>query len=326
MKNNIIAMASLVIMGLLLVGCSAAPAAPAAPAEPVVITQPPEVMVVTATPDLQMTIDAQNAEAEAAANDAAPEEPVDEVPATDAPAPEEPAANVGELGYAGNPVLSNSQWIPVKERFEGLEYALVPVGCFQVGDNDGFLEETPEHQVCFDQPFWIGVTEVTNEQYGGNGTFAGEDYPRNNVTWEQAQAFCVSRGGRLPTEAEWEYAVRGPNSFIYTMGDILQPGFVVFAANSAGAATVGSQPDGASWVGALDLLGNLSEWTSTGWEDYPYDSEDGRERGPEAGETRRVVRGGSFQTGQDNLRASFRSFNQYDSDEVGIGFRCARDE
>lgn len=310
-----------VILGLLILlvmglgACTPAPAPTAAPAptEPPAATQPPVVetvvVVVTSTTDPAA---------------AAPTEAPTAAPAEPTPTVEAAAPAGGELGTAGNPVLNNTQWEIQTERFEGIEYALVPAGCFQMGYRDGFTEETPEHEVCFEEPFWIAVTETTNEQFGAAGSLAGDDYPRNDVTWSQAQSFCQSKGGRLPTEAEWEYAASGPSNLLYTMGDTLQPGFVIHA-GSGGVNTVGSQPDGRSWVGALDMLGNVREWVSSAWENYPFDAEDGRERDPQNNETRRVIRGGGFTTGTANMRNTYREFNQFDASAGDIGFRCARD-
>jgi iron(II)-dependent oxidoreductase len=310
------------IAGLLVLVFSTACSALATPAPQVEVqvvtaTEPPatpepEVLIITATSAPTEVIAATQAPA------------ITEEPATQEPATAEPPAS-GELGMAGNPVVSNGQWIPVKERMGGVEWVLVPAGCFTMGNRDGFTEETPENEVCFDNPYWMTTTEITNEQYGSQGPWAGDDLPRADVTWNQATQYCEGLGARLPNEAEWEYAARGPNGFLYTMGDTLQAGFVVHGGNSSSPVIVGSQPQGASWVGAVDMLGNVREWISSGWENYPFDTEDGRERPPSAGETRRVVRGGSYQTGASTLRASFREFYDAGSSTIDIGFRCAMD-
>jgi formylglycine-generating enzyme required for sulfatase activity len=303
----------------LLAACNAPITAPPATQEPLVVTATelpatpePEIVVVTATGAPTEVI---------AATEAPPA-------ATQAPAeatvPPPTAAGAGELGMPGNPVVGNQQWIPVIERDQGIGWALVPAGCFTMGWRNGFTEETPENEQCFDEPFWIASTETTNEQYGSDGAFSGEDFPRTNVTWQSASAFCQAKGGRLPTEAEWEYAARGPSNLMFPFGDQLQPGFVIHA-DSGGVAVVGSQTDNASWVGALDMAGNVREWVSSGWEDYPFDPTDGRESPPPTGETRRVVRGGGFTTGRDFLRSSYREFYDWEGQVGDIGFRCARD-
>jgi len=273
---------------------------------PTEVPPEPETIVVTATPDPA----AEQPAEEAPDEEAAP-------PEEEAPAEETPAA-AGDVPRA----TSNAAWDPVVERFNATDFMLVPPGCFQMGFRDGFTEETPQHEQCFDEPFYIARTETTNEQYGSDGSFSGENFPRNDVTWYEARAFCQGIGGSLPTEAQWEYAARGPSNWTYPFGDTFQPGFVIHADNAAGATEVGSQPNGASWVGAVDMLGNLREWTSTGWEPYPYYDDDEREQDPSGDFPRRVVRGGSFQSGSSNLRASFREFYNPDDDTGELGFRC----
>ncbi len=104
------------------------------------------------------------------------------------------------LGYPGNPVTANAQWTPVYETFNGVEMVLVPVGCFRMGSaSGGNDDERPVHEICFEQPFWIDRMEVTNGQYGSEGTFGGENHPRESVNWFDARDFCASRGARLPT-------------------------------------------------------------------------------------------------------------------------------
>jgi len=265
---------------------------------PVIIQAPTVVIIVTATPD--------------PAADADSAEPPAEMTSLPTPLPASPI----------DVVERNEDWEPTSEVIDGIEYALVPPGCFQMGDQDGYLEELPQHEVCFEQPFYIAVTETTNEQFGSRGSFPRNDFPRNDVTWFDALEFCQSIGARLPTEAEWEYAARGPSSYRYPFGDSWQPGFVIQADNSEGANFVGSLPGGASWVGALDMAGNVREWTLSAFEPYPYNPTDGREA--LEGESRRVVRGGSWQFGRTNLRMSIRQFNNWNADTGDIGFRCAR--
>ncbi len=215
----------------------------------------------------------------------------------------------------------------------GVEMVRVPAGCFFMGRDRGDSDEQPAHQICFDEPFWIDKYEVTNEQYGSvpESDFCRErssepDQPRNCVTWFEAQAHCEARGARLPTEAEWEYAARGPDSWVYPWGNEWDEERAVFGSNSEGVtAPVGSRPSGASWVGALDMSGNVWEWTSTIYDQvnfpYPYDATDGREDAdPDA---RRVVRGGSFFNTSNFVRAAYRRWYDVGFDDLNVGFRCA---
>jgi formylglycine-generating enzyme required for sulfatase activity len=233
-------------------------------------------------------------------------------------------------------VQHNNEWEPVVQEFDGTIMVSVPAGCFRMG-SDFFNDEMPIHEQCFDQPFWIDQTEVTREKYADcvaagacTGTPMSEHskrytQPINRVTWFQAAAFCAWRGARLPTEAEWEYAARGPDSLVYPWGNeyIIENG--VFSESSDTIADVGSYPVGASWVGALDMSGNVYEWTSSIYADYLYDPTDGREEPAIKGDYRdRVARGGSYVDSEGHVRAAHRTdFVPHFEDEY-LGLRCAR--
>lgn len=82
----------------------------------------------------------------------------------------------------------------------------------------------------------------------------GDERPVENITWFEAHTFCELRDTRLPTEAEWEYAARGPDNLNYPWGNEFEEDFVVYQNNSDDqTATVGSRTPGASWVGTLDM-------------------------------------------------------------------------
>lgn len=233
------------------------------------------------------------------------------------------------LAQEGSPTPDDlSTWEPVIKEFDGVEMVLVPAGCFTMGSETGETDEQPEHVQCFDEEFWFDRYEVSNAQYGGPGFFAGDRRPRESVNWLEAQAHCESRGGRLPTEAEWEYAARGPEALTYPWGNTFEAENAVYAGNSPdGTAAIGSRPDGASWVGALDMAGNVREWTSTiydpGAYPYPYRADDGRENREDAGSPR-VVRGGGWSQEAEALRAARRSSALPTERNNGIGFRCVR--
>jgi formylglycine-generating enzyme required for sulfatase activity len=233
---------------------------------------------------------------------------------------------------------------------------LVPVGCFTMGTsdvqinealavcpfnantcNDLLSDERPQTAICFEKPFWIDLTEVTNGQFGSEGRWAGSTSPRANVTWQEALAHCESRsdGGRLPTEAEWEYAARGPDGLIYPWGNSLDTSRLNFCdfncefnwkdtANSDGypyPAPVAAFVNGVSWVGAYDLAGNLWEWTSSIYAAYPYNS--GREN-PGDTASQRTLRGGSWNWIALDARTTARD-NPIQESSDWYGFRCARD-
>ena len=144
------------------------------------------------------------------------------------------------------------------------------------------------------------------------------------MTWAEAQAHCQARGARLPSEAEWEYAARGPDGLIYPWGDAFVGGNVTHQTSQT--AAVGSKPGGASWVGAQDLSGNVWEWVADWYAGGYYGTlTDGvvNPQGPDTGDSR-GLRGGSWYYYAFNLRAAYRNRN-YPGGRNGIGgFRCAR--
>jgi formylglycine-generating enzyme required for sulfatase activity len=201
----------------------------------------------------------------------------------------------------------------------------VPAGCFMMGSEYGSDDEKPVHEVCLDA-FWMDRTEVTNAQYGSPGYFSGDDHPRDSMTWFNARDFCESRGTRLPTEAEWEYAARGPEGWKFPWGNEFVAENTVYSGNSdSQTADVGSRLGGASWVGALDMSGNVWEWVSSLYQAYPYSASDGRESNTDISSAR-VLRGGAWAGGYDGvLRAAIRSGgNPGGWSNYGRGFRCAR--
>ncbi len=217
-------------------------------------------------------------------------------------------------------LTTNNQWNPVMQTFDSVDMVLVPSGCFQMGDEGAGGEQ------CFDQPFWIDRTEVTNEAFVQlKGTAAHPSVwteanrPRDSLTWSEAADFCALRGGRLPTEAEWEYAARGVDNLAYPWGDNFN--FANVVSGTTHTADVGSKPAGASWVGALDMSGNVWEWTSSLFQPYPYSATDGRES-PTDTTGARVLRGGSWGSLGDNFAATFRfSLAPSDANRY-VGFRC----
>jgi len=222
-------------------------------------------------------------------------------------------------------VTQNNQWIPEIRTFVGVDMALVPPGCFMMGyDGAGGKQ-------CFNQPFWIDKDLVTNAQFARfNGTakktgqFTGNNRPRENVTWFEARDFCAARGGRLPTEAEWEYAARGPDDLTYPWGPDFADDKAVYGLNSGyQTADVESKPKGKSWVGAFDMAGNVSEWTSSILAGNPYKADDGRESNIDT-HGLRVLRGGSWVTGSDELQSAFASALAPSQAYGNGGFRCTR--
>jgi formylglycine-generating enzyme required for sulfatase activity len=235
------------------------------------------------------------------------------------------------LQRASTPVVRNSDWTPVEQEFGGVRMVLVPAGCFEMGSTDGSDNEKPVERQCIDKPFWIDKYEVRNGQFQQLGGVAASrsqwtdtNRPRENITWLEARNYCEQkRSGRLPTEKEWEYAARGPDNLIYPWGNEFVAENVVYSGNSSNqTATVGNRPGGVSWVGALDLSGNVWEWVSSLYLlPYPYDpmkAEDLDDR------RYRVVRGGSWFVTGTGLRAAYRGSLNPTDENSNLGFRCAR--
>ena len=222
-----------------------------------------------------------------------------------------------------SPVTRNTDWTPVVQELDGVEMVLVPPGCFDMGSATGSDREVPVHQQCFDAPFWIDRYEVTNAQYHRtDAAWANDLLPLVNVTWVDAWEFCKLRGAQLPTEAEWEYAARGPDGLTFPWGDDFVADNLAHRGNASQTVEVDSYPNGASWVGAFNMSGNVLEWTSTLHLPYPYDANDGRELLTSDGSPR-VLRGGSFYEDEFYLRSAYRFGANTSNNNFNIGFRCA---
>ena len=259
-----------------------------------------------------------------------------------------PPPSVLEQARAG--VSRNSDWQPILRRLDGLDMALVPAGCFTMGSTDPQLaeaidscerffgsgkcqvdfvkSETPPHEVCFDHPFWISETEVTNRLYGSSSStdmrsmYRGPSWPRETVTWQDASQFCMAHNARLPTEAEWEYAARGPDGLIYPWGDEFQ--LERLTSGRLNPANVASAPTGVSWVGAFDMSGGVAEWVADWYASFTEASAT-NPQGPADGQER-VLRGGTWASYASFLvRTSQRETASPDTANSTIGFRCARD-
>jgi formylglycine-generating enzyme len=156
-----------------------------------------------------------------------------------------------------------------------------------------------------------------------------EQRPIRYVSWYDAVTYCSWRGKRLPTEAEWEQAVKGsdpeaPRSFPWTEGGANCQKAVYYtnlALCEAKPAEVGSRPEGDSPEGISDLAGNVSEWVSDWSARYTEEAAEDPQ-GPETG-TYKLLRGGGFRESSDALRSMDRVMADPLSRSEGVGFRCA---
>lgn len=221
-------------------------------------------------------------------------------------------------------VSRNADWRPVIQTIDGVEMVKVPAGCFTMGSPDGRRDERPPTRVCIERPFWLDRTEVTNAQYQLEGPYPGPDRPRTNLTWAEARDHCRVRGGRLPTEAEWEFAGRGPDGLYYPWGNILVEDRLNYDKRQLEPSPVGSFPNGQSWVGAHDLSGNVWEWVNSQYRPYPYNAADGRESLTDLS-VPRVFRGGWLSYVDRATSVVMRFRTAPDGRDWRIGFRCARD-
>jgi eukaryotic-like serine/threonine-protein kinase len=202
-----------------------------------------------------------------------------------------------------------------------------------------------------DKVSWPKITDAQVKRYSPlcNASQKGrEDHPVNCVAWSMAQNFCKKRGARLPTEAEWELAARGSVQHKYPWGDDAPSKKHLNACGTecakwaeshgdklprtmyddddgfVGTAPVGSFPAGAAPSGAVDLAGNVWEWTADWYGPYT-DAPQKDPKGPDTG-TQRVARGGDFAGYQpDWARPAFRWKTDPETFNHAIGFRCAAD-
>jgi formylglycine-generating enzyme required for sulfatase activity len=217
-----------------------------------------------------------------------------------------------------------------------------------------FPSEQPAHMVTLTKGYWIDKDEVTNAAFAafvdaggytnpalwsadGWTWLGGKDaarlplhcqgdvpeHPRMCLTWFEAEAYATWRGGRLPTEAEWEFAARGPESKVYPWGDTFDRDRANVL-NGISPKPVGSYPTGASWVGANDMAGNAMEWVSD-WlgVDYYATSPNTDPTGPATG-TIKVEKGGWWGSNEFVARSAYRHYEDPPTyGDKHIGFRVA---
>jgi formylglycine-generating enzyme required for sulfatase activity len=220
---------------------------------------------------------------------------------------------------------------------DGLKYVWIPAGSFLMGcspeDKECFDNEKPSHQVTITKGFWIGQTVVTVAAYrrfaGSTGVkmppapefnahWDNREMPIVNVTWDDARAFCGWAGGRLPTEAEWEYAARA-GSTEARYGPIDE---IAWYLDNSGKKTHEVGQKRANGFGLYDILGNVWEWVNDWFEPNGYKNSQSQDpTGPASGSFR-GLRGGSAFFAARFIRVSTRHKGLPTATLIGGGFRC----
>ena len=224
------------------------------------------------------------------------------------------------------------------------EMVTIPAGPFVRGTMRGGFDEQPERTIYLDT-FSIDRYEVTNHQYqqfiaatghrkaGPPSRYAksiskmrGPNQPVVYVSWDDANAYCRWKDKRLPTEAEWEKAMRGTDGRLWPWGNQEKPNGANWARAQDGhdvSARVGTFQTDKSPYGVMDGAGNVMEWVIDWYQEAYYkDSPDKDPPSPEFG-TFRVMRGGGYTTTGGDLRITSRSKMVPDFRDETIGFRCA---
>ena len=249
-------------------------------------------------------------------------------------------------------------WIPAGEFMMGCSaeevewaYRWAKKTVDDVAKCEPYRDATPAHRVRITKGFWMYRHEVTNAQYWKlkwrrrwlraeveGRSLCGRRQPVVLVTWDDCRAYCAWAGGKLPTEAQWEYACRAVSTTRFWWGESeTEAGRCANVADRAGKLILGfkfifdtddgqaiSAPVGsyaANRFGLYDMIGNVCEWCSD-WYDEGYYAKSPSEdpAGPAEG-TLRVVRGGSWDYRPFDARSAFRNKDRPDEEFGNFGFR-----
>lgn len=223
----------------------------------------------------------------------------------------------------------------------GIAFINIPAGEFLMGSNDGFDDETPVHPVRITRPFRLGKYPITNAeyqrfleadpnaippQYWNNSRFNKPQQPVVGVSWDDAQAFCEWAGGRLPTEAEWEYACRAGSRTRYSFGDEEQrlAEYAWYLENGRYSTQPVGRKQPNAW-GLYDMTGNVWEWCRDGKRVYTGGLQ-ADPVGPIEETFSRVVRGGSWSFQAWGCSAAYRHLYGQAARGNYLGFRLAADQ
>jgi formylglycine-generating enzyme required for sulfatase activity len=253
----------------------------------------------------------------------------------------------GKTPGAPEPTLTNSI---------GMTFVPIPAGTFLMGspdsDKDASSDEKPQHRVTLSKPFFLAIHPVTQGQYRAVtgeslSHFKGsDDLPVENVSWNDAIAFCNTLsereglkpyyrsgtgeplggdGYRLPTEAEWEYACRGGSTTRYCFGDDAASlgEYAWYRDNSDRKAhPVGQKRPNA--FGLYDMHGNVWEWCLDRYDAKFYDQPAAPDPWCSSGASDRVIRGGGWNSAPLSARSAHRTGLTPDYRGSFLGFRLAR--
>ena len=216
---------------------------------------------------------------------------------------------------------------------------LIPAGEFVMGDEEGARDEKPQRKVLLNA-YWMDRYPVTNADYmiflqatghrrppnwvGDIYPAGQEKHPVTNVSWEDAQAYAIWAGKRLPTEAECEKSARGTIGQTYPWGDAFRKDNVNSSNDYGGTTPVDHFEGGASPYGVLDMCGNVQEWCHDWYfDDYYKTAPVDNPTGPSGGQYK-VVRGGFYAENRMGVRCAQRHYAPPEVMQDHIGFRCAK--
>jgi formylglycine-generating enzyme required for sulfatase activity len=214
-------------------------------------------------------------------------------------------------------------------------------------------QSIPQHSVTLDA-YWIYKTEVSNEMYSqcvmarkciapvNNGSKLRTDYYNNSqyrdypvvyVTWKMAHDYCLWAKGELPTEAQWEYAARGPQEYIFPWGNLSWDSSLsnVWESGIGDTTPIYSYQAGASWFGLLNMSGNVYEWVFDWYQEKYYQTNSLwiNPTGPNNGDIKekqrlKSVRGGSYSYSVSVSNGAIHDWEYWKKSSYNVGFRCAK--